>query len=83
MQEPVFAQGVERPKRWALVGAATPRARFMAASTSEQTLFMPTISTTFFGPKAMAETRLALPSMLTSTPSSVMALQLARNTSAS
>ena len=23
MQDPVFAQGVERPKRWALIGAAT------------------------------------------------------------
>ena len=44
---------------------------------------MPTIMTTFFGPWAMAETRLALPSMFTSTPSFVMALQLDRNTSAS
>ena len=82
-QAPVLAQGVDRPKRWAFVVAATLRARFIAPSTSEQTLFMPTIITTFFGPWAMAATRLELPSMFTSTPSFVMALQLARNTSAS
>ena len=83
MQAPVLAQGVERPKRWALAVAATLRARFMAASTSGQTLFMPTMNTTFFGPWQMADTRLELPSMLIMMPSSVMALALARNTSAS
>ena len=50
MHLPVFAQGVDRPKRWALVGAATLRARFMALSRSLQTLFMPTMKSTFFGP---------------------------------
>ena len=83
MQAPVLAQGVLRPNRWALMGAATFRARFMALSTSGQTLFMPTMNTTFFGPWQMADTRLALPSMLIITPSSVMALALERNTSAS
>ena len=83
MQAPVLAQGVDSPNRWALMGAATLRARFMALSRSAQTLFMPTISSTFLGPWAMADTRLALPSMFTSMPSSVMALALARNTSAS
>ena len=32
MQEPVLAQGVLSPKRWAFMGAATFLARFMAAS---------------------------------------------------
>ena len=82
-QAPVFVHGVLSPKRWALMGAATLRARFMAPSTSPHTLFMPTMKMTFLGPCAMAETRLALPSMFTSTPSSVMALTLERKTSAS
>ena len=67
MQEPVWAQGVDSPNRWALMGAATFRARFMALSRSGQILFMPTMKTTFRGPWAMAETRFALPSMLMST----------------
>ena len=83
IQAPVLEQGVSSPNRWALTGAATPRARFIAASVSLQTLFIPTMKITFFGPCAMAETRLAFPSMLTSTPSSVMAFTEDRNTSAS
>ena len=83
MQVPVLVQGVESPKRCALIGAATLRARFMAPSTSSHTLFIPTMKITFFGPWAMAETRLEFPSMFTITPSWVMALALARYTSAS
>ena len=83
MHAPVLQQGVERPNRCAFMGAATFRARFIAPSTSEHTLFIPTMKTTFFGPCAMAETRLEFPSMFTSTPSSVIAFTLARYTSAS
>ena len=46
------------------------------------TLFMPTTRITFLGPKAMAVTRLPIPSRLTSRPSRVMALVLAIITSA-
>ncbi len=82
-QEPVFLQGVSISKRWALVGAATARARFIAPSMSSHTLFMPTMTSSFFGPFAMYDTRFALPSMLTMIPSSVMAFALVRKTSAS
>ena len=68
---------------WALIGAATFLARFMALSKSAQTLFMPTMKITFLGPWAMQETRLELPSILTMTPSLVMALALDRKISAS
>jgi len=60
-QAPVFVQGVESPKRCALIGAATLRARFTAPSTSPHTLFMPTMKMTFLGPCAMADTRLEFP----------------------
>ena len=60
----------------ALAVAATFLARFVALSRSGQTLFIPTIKITFFGPWAMQDTRLELPSILTRTPSSVTALAL-------
>ena len=81
--EPVFAQGVFSPNRCTLMGAATLRARFMAVSWSGHTLFMPTMNSTFYGPCAMADTRLAFPSMFTMMPSSVIAFALDRKTSAS
>ena len=83
MQEPVFAQGVSSPNRWAFMGAATLRARFIAASTSQHTLFMPTMNITYFGPCAIIDTRLELPSIFTITPSSVIALALDKKKSAS
>ena len=83
MQEPVLQQGVLSPKRWVFIGAASFLARFRALSTSGAILFMPTIRITFFGPNARAETLFALPSMFTSTPSSVIAFVLQRYTSAS
>ena len=49
----------------------------------EKTLFIPTMNITFFGPCAMHETRLELPSILTSIPSLVIAFALDKNTSAS
>ena len=67
----------------ALVGAAIFLARFIAESRSEQTLFIPTMKITFFGPCAMHETRLELPSIFTSIPSLVIAFALDKNTSAS
>ena len=73
---PVSLQGVLMSNLWALIGAATFLARFMALSKSAQTLFMPTMKITFLGPWAMQETRLELPSILTITPSLVMALAL-------
>ena len=80
---PVSLQGVLMSNLWALIGAATFLARFMALSKSAQTLFMPTMKITFLGPWAMQETRLELPSILTMTPSLVMALALERKISAS
>ena len=50
MHEPVLEQGVLRPKRCALMGAATFLALLRALSTSAHTLFIPTIKTTFLGP---------------------------------
>ena len=50
IQEPVLVQGVSIPKRWALTGAATFLALFIAISVSLQTLFIPTMKMTFFGP---------------------------------
>ena len=54
---PVLQHGVFRLKRCALIGAATLRARLMAPSRSPQTLFMPTMKSTWRGPCAMALTR--------------------------
>lgn len=80
---PAVLQGVFTSNLCAFAGAATFLARFIAASRSEQTLFIPTMKTTFFGPWAIQETRLEFPSMFTITPSLVMAFALERNTSAS
>ena len=76
MQAPVFVQGVDRPNRWALMGAATFLARFMAPSRSLQTLFIPPMKITFFGPWALAETRFEFPSILSWIPSYVIAFAL-------
>ena len=73
---PVVLQGVLTSKFCALVGAAIFLARFIAESRSEQTLFIPTMKITFFGPCAMHETRLELPSIFTSIPSLVIAFAL-------
>ena len=73
---PVSLHGVLTLNRCAFIGAATFLARFMALSRSEQTLFMPTIKITFFGPWAIQETRFEFPSMLTIIPSLVMAFAL-------
>ena len=78
---PVLEQGVLRSKRIALIGAASFLARDTASSTSLTTLFIPTMSRTFFGPQAMQATRFPTPSILTRIPSSVMALVLARKKS--
>ena len=66
---PVVLQGVFTSNLCAFAGAATFLARFIAASRSEQTLFIPTMKTTFFGPCAIQETRLEFPSIFTITPS--------------
>ena len=73
---PVSLHGVLISNLCALAVAATFLARFIALSRSGQTLFIPTIKITFFGPWAMQDTRLELPSILTRTPSSVTALAL-------
>ena len=76
---PLTAQGVLILNRWALAGAATLRARAMAAFRSPATLFMPATTMTCFGPKHSAATRLAKPSIFTSWPSMEMALLLIKN----
>ena len=61
---PVSLHGVLISNLCALAVAATFLARFIALSRSGQTLFIPTIKITFFGPWAMQDTRLELPSIL-------------------
>ena len=78
---PVTAQGVLTSKRWTLAGAAMWRARAMALLRSPATLFMPATTMTCRGPKHRAATRLPMPSMFTSWPSSEMALLLMRKVS--
>ena len=80
---PVSLHGVLISNLCALAVAPTFLARFIALSRSGQTLFIPTIKITFFGPWAMQDTRLELPSILTRTPSSVTALALDKKKSAS
>ena len=65
-----------------LAGAAMVCTRAMASSRSRTILLQPTITSTWAGPKAMAATRLELPSTLYSLPSSVTALLLVRYQSA-
>ena len=59
------------------VGTACVGLTAMAVSKSGVILFIPVSRMTFFGPNAMAATRLPVPSRLTSLPSRVMALVLA------
>ena len=80
---PVILQGVFISNLCVFAVAATFLARFIALSISEHILLIPTINTTFFGPYAIHDTRLAFPSIFTRTPSSVIALALERNISAS
>ena len=77
-QVPSAWQGVLMSKRAAVMGEAVLRARCRAAVTSCATLFSPITKITFLGPQVMAATRLPLPSILTMTPSSLMALALDR-----
>ena len=66
----------------ALTGAAMFLALSRADSRVGETLLMPMMKMTFFGPQVMAATLLPLPSIFIMTPSSEMALALVRYTSA-
>lgn len=79
---PVTTQGVLRPLRLACSGAMTFLMRSMASCTSLRILFRPTVMITCGAPKIVAATRFPTPSMLTTFPSSVTALQPDNNTSA-
>ena len=62
--------------RFTLAGAAILRARWMASCRSTDTLFLPTMIYTWDGPCARQAIRFPFPSMLTSSPSMVMAFVL-------
>ena len=80
-QAPVCSQGVFVCKRAAFGGQAIACTRLMPASTSVTTLFMPASTITCCGPNKRHARRFELPSMLTSSPSSVMAFVLIKNAS--
>ena len=77
-QTPVLVQGVCAFTRMALGGAAMVRTLCRALSTESHILFILASTMTCDGPKARQATRLAAPSILTSSPSLVKALVLIR-----
>ena len=79
---PVCAQGVLQARRCAFAGAASVSSRCCASARSFTSLLQPATSATLRGPKASAAMRLARPSTLKISPSSVMALALHKNQSA-
>ena len=70
---PSIVQGVLQSSLIAFTGADISFTRFLASSASLTILFDPAITITSFGPKEIAATLFPLPSILNSSPFSVIA----------